>query len=156
MAVAGAVQLADLVRRIGLQEHQIGQHQHRHAAIPAEEHAVGDEGRALVVVLRQFRHECGTRHFIERDEGARDDRDHDKIGEQRALAPVRWIPEQQIAYRHGQRCRIHQRMPASPARAQIVRDLPHERIDERVKHQRDGDRRADKLGRQMNDLVVEG
>ena len=58
------------------------------------------------------------------------------------MRPMGRIPQKQIGDRNRQCRQIHQRMPSAPARAQIVRVLPHDGIEKCVEHQCDEDRSA--------------
>ena len=140
---------------IGLQEHAIGEDGHRETAPPAEEEAIAQDRRALVVVVGQLRDERGAGYLVQRDEEPHQHRHDDEVREEPAVRePGGRVPQQPVHHRDGQRRRIHERVAASPARVQVVGGEADHRIDHRVADQRQHDAEADPRLGQTEDLVV--
>src|SRR5436190_13196332 len=73
VAVPCLVQLTDLMGSLRYHEYREGKREHRHSAVPGEEHAEAHERCPLVVVAGKFRHQSGAWDFIKADERPHDD-----------------------------------------------------------------------------------
>src|SRR5437899_8844728 len=86
--IALRIELSDRMDGVGAQEDAESGIAHRRAAENAEEIAIGEKTRALIVVVGHLRHERRTRNFVEGDEGANDDGEAYEIKEKRVRGPV--------------------------------------------------------------------
>jgi hypothetical protein len=69
---------------------------------------------------------------------------------------MRRIPQEEVGHRHGNGGGVHERVAATPGRAQVVGDLTDDRIREGVEKQSDGDRAADQLWRRAENVLRQG
>ena len=105
------------------------------ADIAEEETVTGNRG-ALVIIGGQLGRERGTGNFVECDEGPDSRGQHDEIDEEtRALETFRRHPQEEEGQRGRNGRQIHQRVAAPPFGAQIVGNLPHDRIGEGIDDQ---------------------
>ena len=142
--------------RVWPQEDLQGQDGHGQPAPPAEEVAIAEQVRALVVVLAQFSPECRRGDFVEGDQAAHDDRRGQQVQEQLLLAqPVRRSPEEVEGQRGRRTCEIHERVPATPPAAPVVTDEAHQRVQHAVNGQRQQDGQPAEIGGQAQNLIVE-
>ena len=153
--IAIAVENSHRMRRVGHQEHAIGQRQHRQPATPAEQIAIGEHPGALVIVRTEFGPECRGRNLERRQSDPHQERTAKHIETERRVRPMRRVPQEQPSDRHRQRRGVHPRVSSPPAPARMIRQIADQRIDKRLDHQRRHDRHAHQPGRQADHLIVE-
>ena len=136
---------------------QDAEHDDRHqvSARPAEQQPVGLQAGAFLVIRRDLRDERRAGGLVEGDEGADQNRNEREVNEKARLAPVWWVPEQEIAQRDRQRGGIHEGMAAAPAATEIIRPIADQRVADRVDYQCDQDGEADQPRLEPDDRPVE-
>ena len=146
---------AAVVKRFGRREEvEIAQHRRGQAAQPAEQQAVAHQCGPFVVIGRQFGQHRTARHRVERHRHPYPDRKGAQPEKEASLPQSGRVEQQQQADGHRQRRRIHERMAAAPARAEVVGHRADERIGHRVEAQGNEDRGAAQRPGQAEHLVV--
>ena len=141
-------------RRGRREEIEIAQHRRGQAAQPAEQQAVAHQRGPFVVIGRQFRQHRPARHRVERHRHPHPDGEGAQPEKEAGLPQRGRMEQQQQADGHRQRRRVHERMSATPARAEVVGHRADERIGHRVDAQGNEDRNAAQRPGQAEHLVV--